>query len=247
MSEYGYDMSAASAGDLVDTRPHLIESYAAESSIDFGKAVVPGTDPTKQVEVVNSATDKFWGVTVRDIAKMTGGFADEESVPVLRAGMIYVTVTHDVTMGDMAYVDVTNSDSTKRGYFTNVATGNLATGRYFMSSASSGDIAKLEFDARDNLAYEAGVDAITAAGSLDTDVKTSEITTTGATAYTLADGQEGQEKIIVLKVDGGDATVTPSHLAGYTTITLNDVGDSCLLKFVGGTWYVVANNGCTLA
>jgi hypothetical protein len=48
--------------------------------------------------------------------------------------------------------------------------------------------------------------------------------------------------------DGGDATLTPATLAGGTTITFNDVGDSVVLIYnTTGGWAVLSNNGATVA
>ena len=49
--------------------------------------------------------------------------------------------------------------------------------------------------------------------------------------------------------DGGDATLTPTTLNGYTTITFNTDGDACILLYTDDTngWSVIGNNGCTLA
>ena len=72
-------------------------------------------------------------------------------------------------------------------------------------------------------------------------------TTTGADALTLANGSTGQVKIITMIVDGGDGTLTPTTLAGGTTITFNDVGDGVVLVYGTAGWVVVGNNGATIA
>ena len=43
-------------------------------------------------------------------------------------------------------------------------------------------------------------------------------------------------------VDGGDGTLTPTTLAGGTTITFNDVGDGVVLVYGTAGWVVVGNN-----
>ena len=62
------------------------------------------------------------------------------------------------------------------------------------------------------------VENITGGGALSLTTAVSLISTTGTEAYTLADGIEGQIKIIAMKVDGGNATITPDNLVGYTSI-----------------------------
>ena len=93
-----------------------------------------------------------------------------------------------------------------------------------------------------------GVQSLSGAGAVDIVNLVTEITTTGADALTLADGSAGQVKIITMVVDGGDGTLTPTTLAGGTTITFNDVGDGVVLVY-GETagWVVVGNNGATIA
>ena len=72
-------------------------------------------------------------------------------------------------------------------------------------------------------------------------------TTAGAHAGAMANGTNGQIKIITMITDGGDSVVTPAALAGYTTITFNDVGDSATLVFTNSNWVVLSHIGCTLA
>ena len=69
----------------------------------------------------------------------------------------------------------------------------------------------------------------------------------GAHAGALANGTNGQIKIITMIADGGDSVITPAALAGYSTVTLNDVGDTVTLLFTNSTWVVLSHVGCTLA
>lgn len=89
--------------------------------------------------------------------------------------------------------------------------------------------------------------SLSGAGAVNLTTLVTELTTTGANALTLADGAEGQIKIITMIVDGGDGTLTPTNRAGYSTITFNDVGDTVQLLFANGKWAIVSNYGCTVA
>jgi len=89
--------------------------------------------------------------------------------------------------------------------------------------------------------------SLSGAGAVDVVSAITEVTTTGADALTLANGVEGQIKFIVMIVDGGDATLTPTNLAGGSTVTFNDVGDAATLLFTNGNWHVVGSNGVTIA
>lgn len=75
-----------------------------------------------------------------------------------------------------------------------------------------------------------------------------EVTTTGTgDALTLANGTAGQRlcAVYVAEGAGGDtAVITPTTLAGGSTITLNDLGDSCDLVYSStGGWYVLGLGG----
>lgn len=85
------------------------------------------------------------------------------------------------------------------------------------------------------------------AGAVDPSSSVTEITTTGAAAITLADGNGGETIYLYMSTDGGDATLTPTNLLGYTTITFNDVGDAVVLYFDGTNWVILSAQGVALA
>ena len=94
----------------------------------------------------------------------------------------------------------------------------------------------------------ATVQALSGAGAVSLDTLHTQLTTTGAQAQTLANGVNGQIKIITMVADGGDGTLTPDTFANGSTITFNDVGDSVLLIYnTTGGWALVSNTGCTIA
>jgi hypothetical protein len=83
-------------------------------------------------------------------------------------------------------------------------------------------------------------------------LNTTTLLETGASALnmTLADGTEGQIKIIAVKTKGvGDAIVTVATPAwgGTGTITMNAVAEAVTLQFIDGKWYCVGNNGAAFA
>ncbi len=92
--------------------------------------------------------------------------------------------------------------------------------------------------------------AITCATNVCTDVAgayavylTSEANAV-ADVLTLANGIAGQEKLVVLKTDGGDdIDVTPTNFANGIKVTLNTAGESVLLHFDGTKWNVVSTYG----
>ena len=86
------------------------------------------------------------------------------------------------------------------------------------------------------------IQALSNSGALDLNTYMTEVTTTGAAAITLADGKDGQLKLVRNIVNAGDATITPLNLHGGTTVVLSDVGDSVLFRMEGRSWRVVDLN-----
>ena len=119
------------------------------------------------------------------------------------------------------------------------------------AGASSTLVSKVSADILTNKTLadlKTSVQTLSGAGAIDVVTGVTEVTTTAADALTLANGTVGQIKIIVMKVDGGDGTITPVTFAGGTTITMNDAGDSVMLTYATTIgWVLVANNGCTIA
>lgn len=72
-----------------------------------------------------------------------------------------------------------------------------------------------------------------------------EMTTGGAEALTLANGEPGQEITIILGTDGGDGTLTPATATGWATIVFADAGDHAHLRYVDDTvgWIIVGLAG----
>ena len=94
-----------------------------------------------------------------------------------------------------------------------------------------------------------GVQNLTGSGSTEvinlTDTVTC-LTTTGAQNFSLANGTEGQIKIISMKVDGGDATVTPATFVNGTSITFDSVNDTMTLLYQSTGWIVLAQQNTTV-
>ena len=84
------------------------------------------------------------------------------------------------------------------------------------------------------------VQNISGPGAISLTETVSFITTTGTDAYTLADGTEGQLKIIIMKGDGGNGTLTPDNLVGFTAIRFTDVNNSAILMSGSTGWNIIA-------
>lgn len=79
--------------------------------------------------------------------------------------------------------------------------------------------------------------SISGPGAVNLTSYLTEITSTGADAFTLANGTViGMLKKIKFIVDGGDATLTPVSLSGGTTIVFSVAGDWVELMWNGTAW-----------
>lgn len=126
-------------------------------------------------------------------------------------------------------------------------TGTLAGGTTTLGATTASSITSTGMTTATG-GLTGGVQTLAAAGAVDLTTLITRIDSAGAIALTLADGANGQVKIIVMGTDGGDATLTPTTKTGYTTITFNDAGDGVTLTFITTKgWIVAGNNGATLA
>jgi hypothetical protein len=96
------------------------------------------------------------------------------------------------------------------------------------------------------------VQALTGAGAVNlTDLITEITAENTGDALTLADGSAGQVKIIsyVAESAAGDtAVLTPTTLAGASTITFDSVGDAATLVYnTTAGWTIVGSNSVTVA
>ncbi len=95
-----------------------------------------------------------------------------------------------------------------------------------------------------------GVQTLTGSGSTEvinlTDTVTLLITTGGSQAFSLADGVEGQIKIISMKTDGGTGIVTPANFVNGTNITFDDVQDTVTLLYQSTGWVLLARQNAVV-
>ena len=95
-------------------------------------------------------------------------------------------------------------------------------------------------------AFTGSRQTISGAGAINLTTLFTEITTTSADAYSLANGTVGQIKIITMAVNGGDATITPTTFANGTSITMDAVHDSVTLIYGANGWVVLASQNVTI-
>ena len=93
--------------------------------------------------------------------------------------------------------------------------------------------------------------AITADGSATTASRCNfcsdrnKCTSAGTHSCIIADGTEGQVKIIINTSTSGTnaVTITPTNFRGYSTIVLNAQGETATLMFKNSNWNVISHHG----
>lgn len=99
--------------------------------------------------------------------------------------------------------------------------------------------------------FNATGEVITNGAACSLAVTSTKFSTTGSWTATLAAGVIGQIKELIMLADGGDMVITVTNAgwktSGTGTITFNDIGDACTLRYASNKWYCVGNNGCVFA
>lgn len=99
-----------------------------------------------------------------------------------------------------------------------------------------------------NLMYN-GYEVLSDSSAVNLKVVSSYFSTTGAWTATMSNGSLGQIKVLMMLADGGNMVITVANAAwgGSGTLTFDTVGDACTLQFMANKWFVIGNNGVTVA
>lgn len=161
VNTYGFAQPVAVVGMKADLATDIVDSFAAQVAIPFGRAVVRGTDATQQATLSNNASNSFLGVALHTHTQRQGfdpsvqsgdnpassnavyGIGD--TVSVCRFGRVWIEVTGGVTVGADAYALV--ADNADRGKFTATAGSNLGPVGRFLTGTSGAGMALLEVTA----------------------------------------------------------------------------------------------------
>lgn len=123
---------------------------------------------------------------------------------------------------------------------TNIDVGLVPKGTGNVKIAGGRGISSSVSNALGGFKVAAAIQAISGPGAITLTQYKTHITSTGADAFTLANGTViGMLKKIQFIVDGGDATLTPVSLSGGTTITFTVVGDWVELMWNGTAWVMI--------
>jgi len=94
---------------------------------------------------------------------------------------------------------------------------------------------------------ELGIEVFTGAGAVSVVTPVTMVVSTSTDALTLANGYEGQVKIIIHKTDGGTATVTPASMANGTSFAMAEVNDAWVGIFHAAEWHTIVLTGIAIS
>lgn len=246
---YEAELTAAQEGQRVDLGLINIISRVVEDAagIQFGRAVVRGTDES-QCQLPSAAGEDFLGITQYTSAWTQDNdglheYTQYREANIIDFGMIWVSPEVSVVPGEPVYYRHTATGSEEYGALRNdddSGDATLIVGATFESTASAAGIAIVRLMPNVNgLDIFEDFTAVSGAISLLTEATLFD-STLGSIAATLADGYEGQVKIVKLVVDGGNVVITPANYTDGTALTLNDANDAAVLKFLDGAWALVS-------
>jgi hypothetical protein len=90
----------------------------------------------------------------------------------------------------------------------------------------------------DDLILGGAVQTLTSAGAISIASLVTKITSPdGAGTLTIADGVDGQIKVIIMVSNNANHALTINSNIGHTSIVFNSLGDTATLIFLAGNWY----------
>lgn len=142
----------AYAGQIAEPgAPRYTQSKVAEGAgILPGQPVLRGTSDEQAVAVTNGATinaSTFAGFAMLETSRPEGGITDEDPVPVVVMGVMYVLVTDAVSQGDLVYV---GNATAQLGDIEGAAGTGLVPcpGCYFEEDGASGSLVRISINIR---------------------------------------------------------------------------------------------------
>lgn len=165
------------------------------------------------------------------------GAANVNSSNLIATGQVVATGNVSGATGDFTSVEGdTITDGTlsiNAGAITGATSGAFSTTLTAGSIVTTGGIT-------------AGIQTISGPGAINLTTLYTELTTTGADAFSLANGAAGQIKIITLLVEGGTATITPTTFSNGTSITMDAANDSVTMIYGTNGWQIIAAQAITV-
>ena len=132
----------------------------------------------------------------------------------------------------------------------NALTVTASTDTALVSDTSASETKKITLENLFKTPYVGTPQALSGAGAANLTTSVTNCTSTDAAqVVTLADGVQGQVKIVSHIVDGGDVRVTPqnstptSTLDGGSYVTLDAVGDTVVFLWNDSAWQIIGGYG----
>jgi hypothetical protein len=121
----------------------------------------------------------------------------------------------------------------------------------FVSTNGGTSITVIDLNRNRDPIYLPSTEDVVAAAPISLSKTNARFTTVTSETSTLAAGNEGQIKTLVMEGYGGSMQVTVSNAgwktSGSGTLTLNALGAAVTLQFINGKWFCIGNNGATFA
>lgn len=163
-----------------------------------------------------------------------------------------------ITVNNTAYTmtlpsAVSVGTSTLQGYDTNVVSFARTGVFEYEFETNDGGTTITVFDLSQNTdpVYLPSREDVDNAAAVSLATTNSYFSTLAAETATLAAGTEGQTKVLAMYVNGGDMVITVTNAgwktSGTGTITFNNTGEACTLRYINSKWFCIGNNGCTFA
>jgi hypothetical protein len=271
-ASFGSTVSLDGSGNLITNDNRI--AFANSGTVSFMDFTVTqfGQDNNtvlSSVRSINMFLDSNGGDTGQAFRIFNN--TNPDSSPTETTFIFKVDESGDTTVkGDLTAIDITANSLTTNVISANGSnagisiqpsgTGNVTLGALKLNGTtlSSDDSTKITVaeavDVTGTLFSRGnvfGVQTLTGSGSTEvvnlTDTVTLLVTTGSNQAFSLADGVEGQIKIISMKTDGGDGIVTPANFVNGTNITFNDVEDTVTLLYQSTGWVALARQNAAFA
>ena len=270
VASFGSTVSLDGSGDLITNDNRI--AFANSGTVSFMDFTVTqfGQDNNtvlSSVKSINMFLDSNGGDSGQAFRIFNN--TNPDSSPTETTFIFKVDESGDTTIkGDLSAIDITANSLTTNVISANGSnagisiqpsgTGNVTLGALKLNGTtlSSDDSTKITVaeavDVTGTLFSRGnvfGVQTLTGSGSTGvinlTDTVTLLVTTGSSQAFSLADGVEGQIKIISMKTDGGSGIVTPANFLNGTRITFDDVEDTVTLLYQTTGWVALARQNAT--
>ena len=121
----------------------------------------------------------------------------------------------------------------------------------FVSTNGGTSISIIDLNRNRDPIYLPSTEDVAASAPISLALTNARFNTVTGEASTLAAGNEGQIKTLVMESYGGSMQVTVSNAgwksSGSGVLMLNSLGAAATLQYINGKWYCIGNNGATFS